>query len=58
MPKKASKKEEDATAEVDDGPHVKERLHLTRVEYTTMLYQVNSALNSFAYPDPSLLEHS
>ena len=59
MPKKSKKSAEEA-APVDENaePPVKERLHLTRCEYMTILYIVNSALTNFAYPDPSLDEHS
>ena len=58
MPKKAKAEKEETKDDDNDGPAVKERLHLTRCEYTTILYIVNSALNNFAYPDPATLDHS
>ena len=58
MPKKSKAEKEDAPADDDAGPSVKERLHITRCEYTTVLYIVNNALTNFAYPDTASLEHS
>ena len=55
MPKKSKAEKEDAPADDDAGPSVKERLHITRCEYTTVLYIVNNALTNFAYPDPASL---